>query len=303
MSFKIGTRGSPLALAQAHMTADALKSAHGWGEADVEIIIIHTTGDKVQDRALAEIGGKALWTKELDAALLDGRIDIGVHSMKDVETLLKQGIVLPAMLPRADVRETLIGAASIAALKPGARIGTSSPRRAAQLKAQRPDISTEILRGNVATRLARVQEGVIDATLLAAAGLARLGMAVGSIVPVEQMLPASAQGAVGITARAGDGDTLARLAAINHQPTLDCVMLERGFLAALGGTCHSPVAALAQLVDGKVQFRGQIFAEDGSEMQQGEFTGPLADAPAAVAALAARLLAQAGPAVRGLFNP
>ena len=303
MSFKIGTRGSPLALAQAHMTADALKRAHGWGDADVEIIIIHTTGDKVQDRALAEIGGKALWTKELDAALLDGRIDVGVHSMKDVETLLKDGIVLPAMLPRADVRETLIGADSIASLKPGARVGTSSPRRAAQLKAQRPDIATEILRGNVATRLAKVESGAIDATLLAAAGLARLGMQVGSIVPVEQMLPASAQGAVGITARAGDGETLARLAAINHQPTLDCVMLERGFLAALGGTCHSPVAALAQFVGANLHFRGQIFAEDGSEVQSGDFTLPPAEAPAAVAALAARLLAQAGPAVQALFNP
>ncbi len=303
MSFKIGTRGSPLALAQAHMTADALKQAHGWGDGDVEIIIIHTTGDKVQDRALAEIGGKALWTKELDAALLDGRIDIGVHSMKDVETILKDGIVLPAMLPRADVRETLIGAPSIAALKPGALIGTSSPRRAAQLKAQRPDLRTEILRGNVATRLAKVEQGAIDATLLAAAGLARLGMAVGSTIPVEQMLPASAQGAVGITARAGDAETLARLAAINHQPTLDCVLLERGFLAALGGTCHSPVAALAEFVDGAICFRGQIFAEDGSEMQEGGFTGALADAPAAIAALAARLLGQAGPALRALFNP
>lgn len=303
MSFKIGTRGSPLALAQAHMTADALKAAHGWGDGQVEIIIIHTTGDKVQDRALAEIGGKALWTKELDAALLDGRIDVGVHSMKDVETLLKDGIVLPAMLPRADVRETLIGADSIAALKPGALVGTSSPRRAAQLKAERPDITTEILRGNVATRLAKVESGAIDATLLAAAGLARLGMQVGSIVPVEAMLPASAQGAVGITAREGDAATLALLAAINHQPTLDCVRLERGFLAALGGTCHSPVAALAQFVGADLHFRGQIFAEDGSEVQSGDFTLPQAEAPAAVAALAARLLGQAGPAVRALFNP
>jgi hydroxymethylbilane synthase len=303
MSFKIGTRGSPLALAQAHMTADALKRAHGWADDDVEIIIIHTTGDKVQDRALAEIGGKALWTKELDAALLEGRIDVGVHSMKDVETILKDGIVLPTMLPRADVRETLIGADSIASLKHGARIGTSSPRRAAQLKAQRPDITTEILRGNVATRLGKVESGAIDATLLAAAGLARLGMTVGSTIPVEQMLPASAQGAVGITARAGDAETLARLAAINHQPTLECVLLERAFLAALGGTCHSPVAALAQFVDEKLHFRGQIFAEDGSEVQSGEFTVPLAQAPAAVAALAARLLGQAGPAVQALFNP
>jgi hydroxymethylbilane synthase len=301
MTFKIGTRGSPLALAQAHMTAQALKSAHGWGDEAVEIIIIQTTGDKVQDRALAEIGGKALWTKELDAALLEGRIDIGVHSMKDVETWLKDGIVLAAMLPRADVRERLIGAASIAALPHGARIGTSSPRRAAQLKAMRPDLVTEILRGNVATRLAKVEAGVIDATLLAAAGLDRLGQAVGALVELDEMLPASAQGAVGITARDGDTETLARLDAINHRDTFDCVMIERGFLAALGGTCHSPVAALARLEGGAVTFRGQILAEDGSEVCEGGFEAPLHEAPARVAALAAELLGSAGPAVRALF--
>jgi hydroxymethylbilane synthase len=260
-------------------------------------------GDKVQDRALAEIGGKALWTKELDAALLDGRIDIGVHSMKDVETWLGEGIALAAMLPRADVRERLIGADSIDALPQGARVGTSSPRRAAQLKAKRPDLQTEILRGNVATRLAKVEAGAIDATLLAAAGLDRLGQQVGALIEIDEMLPASAQGAVGITARAEDVATLGLLAAINHQPTFDCVMLERGFLAALGGNCHSPVAALARLDGGIVQFAGQIMAEDGSEVQSGDLTAPLADAPVAVAALAATLLGRAGPAVRALFTP
>ena len=284
------------------MTADALKGAHGWGAADVEIIIIHTTGDKVQDRALAEIGGKALWTKELDAALLEGRIDIGVHSMKDVETLLKDGICLAAMLPRADVRERLIGAASIAALPHGARIGTSSPRRAAQLKAMRPDLRTEILRGNVATRLAKVEAGMIDATLLAAAGLDRLGQNVGATIEIAEMLPASAQGAVGITARDGDAATLALLAPINHRATFDCVAIERAFLAALGGTCHSPVAALARLDGDSLAFRGEIMAEDGSEVQQGNFTAPLREAPARVAALAAELLGQSSPAVRGLFT-
>jgi hydroxymethylbilane synthase len=302
MSFKIGTRGSPLALAQANMTADALKAAHGWGEADVEIIIIHTTGDKVQDRALAEIGGKALWTKELDAALMDGRIDIGVHSMKDVETLLKDGIALAAMLPRADVRERLIGATSISALPQGARIGTSSPRRAAQLKAKRPDLVTEILRGNVARRLAQVEAGVIDATLLAAAGLDRLGQTVGSLIELDEMLPASAQGAVGITARDGDEATLARLEPINHLPTFQCVSIERAFLAALGGTCHSPVAALARLEGEGVTFRGQILAEDGSECQEGGFNASLHEAHERVAELAAELLGRAGPAVRGLFT-
>lgn len=301
MTFKIGTRGSPLALAQAHMTRDALKAAHGWSDGDIEIVVIHTTGDKVQDRALAEIGGKALWTKELDAALLDGRIDIGVHSMKDVETILKDGIALAAMLPRADVRERLIGAASIAALPQGARVGTSSPRRAAQLKAKRPDIQTEILRGNVARRLAQVESGAIDATLLAAAGLDRLGQPVGSLIELDEMLPASAQGAVGITARAGDDATLARLEPINHLPTFVCVLIERAFLAALGGTCHSPVAALAQLEGEGVGFRGQILAEDGSEVHEGGFNCALHEAHDRVAALAAELLGRAGPAVRGLF--
>jgi hydroxymethylbilane synthase len=285
------------------MTAAALKAAHGWRDEEIEIVIIHTTGDKVQDRALAEIGGKALWTKELDAALMDGRIDIGVHSMKDVETILKDGIVLAAMLPRADVRERLIGASSIAALPHGARVGTSSPRRAAQLKAKRPDIQTEILRGNVATRLARVESGAIDATLLAAAGLDRLGQAVGALIELDEMLPASAQGAVGITARDGDALTLARVEAINHQPTLRCVMLERGFLAALGGTCHSPVAALARIEGEGVSFRAQILAEDGSEVQEGGFNAPLPEAPERVRALAAELLGRAGPGLRALFTP
>ncbi len=301
--FRLGTRGSPLALAQARLTAAALASAHGWAADFAEIIVISTTGDRVQDRPLAEIGGKALWTKELDAALIDGRIDCGVHSMKDVETRLRDGIALAAMLPRADVRERLIGADSIAQLPAGARIGTSSPRRAAQLKSLRPDIVTEILRGNVATRMAKVDSGVIDATLLAAAGLDRLGIAAGAIVPVETMLPASAQGAVGITARAGDTATLALLAAINHGDTFAAVGIERGFLAALGGTCHSPVAALAIITADRVMFRAEIMTEDGSEIEAGDFESALSDAPALVAALAADMLADASPGLRGLFHP
>ena len=302
-TLKLGTRGSPLALAQARMTALALAAAHGWGIDAVEIIIVSTTGDRVQDRPLAEIGGKALWTKELDAALLDGRIDIAVHSMKDVETQLREGIVLAAMLPRADVRERLIGADSIAALKPGARVGTSSPRRAAQLKALRPDLVTEVLRGNVATRLARVADGTIDATLLAAAGLDRLGMADGATVPIETMLPASAQGAVGVTAREGDTATLALLAGIDDADTHRAVDLERGFLAALGGSCHSPVAAHAAIDGERVRFRAEILAEDGGEVRHGGFEATAAEAAARVAALAADLLAEASPELRALFTP
>lgn len=301
-SFKLGTRGSPLALAQANMTAQALTTAHGWGAGVAEIAIISTTGDRVQDRPLAEIGGKALWTKELDAALLDGRIDCAVHSMKDVETGLKDGIVLAAMLPRADVRERLLGAHSIEELPPGARIGTSSPRRAAQLLGMRPDLKIEMLRGNVATRMEKVSSGVIDATLLAAAGLDRLGVEVGSTIPVTTMLPASAQGAVGITARADDAATLALLAAINHAPTFDAVMLERGFLAALGGTCHSPVAALASVSGGEATFRAEIMTGDGREVQSGGFACAASEAPARVTALAHELLARSSAELRSLFT-
>jgi len=301
-SFKLGTRGSPLALAQANMTAAALTAAHGWAAGVAEIVVISTTGDRVQDKPLAEIGGKALWTKELDAALIDGRIDCGVHSMKDVETWLRDGIALAAMLPRADVRERLIGADSIDALPRGARVGTSSPRRAAQLKAMRPDLVTEILRGNVATRIAKVESGAIDATLLAAAGLDRLGVAVGATVELDVMMPASAQGAVGITARADDGRVLALLAAINHRDTFAAVSVERGFLAALGGTCHSPVAALATITGDRVAFRAEIMTEDGSEIEEGGFEAALADAPGLVAALAADMLADASPGLRSLFT-
>lgn len=301
-SFKLGTRGSPLALAQANMTAAALTAAHGWAPGVAEIVIISTTGDRVQDRPLAEIGGKALWTKELDGALIDGRIDCGVHSMKDVETQLRDGIALAAMLPRADVRERLIGAASIDALPPGARVGTSSPRRAAQLRALRPDIVTEILRGNVATRMAKVESGAIDATLLAAAGLDRLGIAVGATIAIDTMLPASAQGAVGITARAGDEAVLALLAAVNHGDTFAAVGVERAFLAALGGTCHSPVAALATISGDRVTFRAEIMTEDGAEIEEGGFEAALVDAPGLVAALAADMLADASPGLRALFS-
>jgi hydroxymethylbilane synthase len=302
-SFKLGTRGSPLALAQARMAAAALTVAHGWGPGVAEIVIISTTGDRVQDRPLAEIGGKALWTKELDAALVDGRIDCGVHSMKDVETQLRDGIALVAMLARADVRERLIGADSIDALPHAARVGTSSPRRAAQLLALRPDLRIEMLRGNVATRMAKVESGTIDATLLAAAGLDRLGIAVGTVIATEIMLPASAQGAVGITAREGDAAVMGLLAAINDRDTFDAVSLERGFLAGLGGSCHSPVAALATIAKGRVVFRAEIMTEDGTEIEEGGFEAALGDAPALVAALAADMLDDASPALRALFTP
>ena len=280
---RIGTRGSPLALAQAHMVADALRAGAG---VESEIVPITTTGDLIQDRPLAEVGGKALWTKELDRALLDGRTDLSVHSMKDVETVRPDALVIAAMLERADTRDRLIGAESLEALPQGARVGTSSPRRAAQLLARRPDIHCAIIRGNVQTRLARIAAGEFDATLLAAAGLDRLGLDLG--VPLD-LLPAPAQGAIGVEILAARGDLAELLEAIDHWPTHEDVNAERDFLAELGGDCHSAVAARAE--GGMV--RAEILSADGSEVRTG--TGRPDD-------LARQLLAEASPALRAMFG-
>ena len=197
--FRLGTRRSPLAMAQAEMTARALIAAHGWDERTVLLVPLQSSGDKVQDRALAEIGGKALWTRELDAALDEGRIDAAVHSMKDVETIRPASMVIAAVLPRADARDRLVGAGSIDALPRGARVGTASPRRAAQLLHLRPDLLIQLIRGNVGTRLDKIARGEADATMLAAAGLDRLGMTdIGVAIAESVMLPAPAQGAIGI---------------------------------------------------------------------------------------------------------
>ena len=295
---RLGTRGSPLALVQSRLVRAALCAAHGWDEQSVEIVPIRTTGDKVQDRALAEIGGKALWTKELDRALLDSEIDCAVHSMKDVETVRLDAIRIAAMLPRADVRDRLIGADSIAALRQGAVIGTSSPRRSAQLKRIRPDLTTVLFRGNVDTRLAKLAAGDVDATLLAAAGLDRLGRPeIGNAIPHDVMLPAPAQGAVGIEARAGDERVLGWLSAIDHPATHACVLVERALLAALQADCHSPVAALATIVGAQITLRAELLAEDGSAHVSGTATGDAGTAEA----LARELLDRAPPAVRRLF--
>jgi hydroxymethylbilane synthase len=283
---RIGTRGSPLALIQAHLVADALRAAHGWDEEAVAIVPITTSGDVIQDRPLAEVGGKALWTKELDACLADGRTDLSVHSMKDVETIRPDRFAIAAMLERADTRDRLIGAESIARLKQGAVVGTSSPRRAAQLRARRPDLRTVSIRGNVQTRLAKVARGEVDATLLAAAGLERLGIDAGVAL---DLLPAPAQGAIGIEIMADRDDLRALLAAIDHHATHEAVLAERAFLAALEGDCHSAVAASAE----GGTLRAEILSADGSEVQSGE---------GAPEELARRLLAQASPALRAMFG-
>ena len=278
----------------------AIKAAHNLPDDAVVLVPMLATGDKIQDRPLAEIGGKALWTKELERALLDDQIDIAVHSMKDVETVRADIFDISAMLPRADVRDRLIGAASLDDLKHGARVGTSSPRRAAQLQRARPDVRIVPLRGNVATRLAHIENGHADATLLAAAGLDRLDMRdVGAPLPLSQFLPAASQGAVGIDRLTSRKELAPFLAAINDVDTFAAVQAERALLEALGGNCHSPIAALAQVEGAQIRLKGEVFTADGREMHAGEIVydasinGP--------AQLADQLLANASDELRSMF--
>lgn len=299
---RIGTRRSPLAMAQAEMAAAAIMVANDLPDNAVQLVPMLASGDKIQDRPLAEIGGKALWTKELERALVDDVIDIAVHSMKDVETVRPDIFVVSAMLPRADVRDRLIGAASVDELPNGAKVGTSSPRRAAQMQRIRPDLEIVPLRGNVATRLARIEAGEADATLLAAAGLERLGMTeTGHALSIADFLPAASQGAVGTDRLASRTDLLPLLEAINHQPTYVAVIAERALLEALGGNCHSPVAALATVEGRQIRLRAEIFTVDGREVQAGEELFEANDV-AGAARLAAKLLAEASADLRALFG-
>ena len=298
----LGTRGSPLALAQARMTALALETAHGWPRGSVSIVTVKTSGDRIQDRPLAEVGGKALWTKELDLALLGGETDCSVHSMKDVESDRPAALRIAAMLPRADVRDRLIGAGTLHDLPQGAIVGTSSPRRAAQVRRIRPDLVTVSIRGNVATRLAKREAGDVDATLLAAAGLDRLGHGeVGSPIALDVMLPAPSQGAVGIECRTDDARTAALLAAIDDADTSAAVAAERAFTLALGGTCHSPIAALGVVEGDMIAFRCEIFSEDGADHLADSARFAVGDL-AAPAALAQAMLARAPNSIRRLFD-
>jgi hydroxymethylbilane synthase len=301
--FTIGTRGSPLALAQAHMVAAALEKAHRWPEGSVVILPVRTSGDRIQDRPLAEVGGKALWTKELDLALLAGETDCSVHSMKDVESERPDALMIAAMLERADVRDRLIGADAISALPEGAVVGTSSPRRAAQLRRLRPDLRTVSIRGNIDTRLGKCASGEVDATLLAAAGLDRLGRGdVGASIELSEMLPAPAQGAIGIECRTDDVMAAALLRAIDHVSTHEAVLAERAFCRALGGTCHSPVAAHAVIHGDQIDFRCEILSEDGSERVAQAIRIPVGDLETP-ASLARAMLDEAPPTIRRLFEP
>jgi hydroxymethylbilane synthase len=298
---RIGTRGSALALAQVAEVAAALRAAHAELAAPeaIETVIIRTSGDKVQDRPLADIGGKALFTKEIDEALSQGRIDMAVHSGKDIETLLPPGLVIAACLPREDPRDAFLSprAASLSALPNGASVGTSSPRRTAQLRHERPDLRIVPLRGNIDTRLRKLDAGETDAAVLALAGLKRLGLEARAtmIMSYEEMLPAPAQGAIALECRAGDERAALYLAAIDHAPTSICVAAERAFLAALGGDCRTPVAALAWIEDGVLKFRAALFKPDGSARLAAARDGTASEAQALAADAARDLFGRAGP--------
>jgi hydroxymethylbilane synthase len=297
---RLGTRGSALALAQARKVAAAIETAQRWPDGWVQIVEITTTGDKIKDRPLADIGGKALWTKELDRALLEGEVDFCVHSMKDVESIRPRAIHIAAVRPRGDVRDRLIGAESIDALKQGAVIGTSSPRRAAQMQRLRPDLKIVPLRGNVETRLAKVEAGEVDATLLSCAGLKRLNIDVGTAIPTEVILPAPGQAVIGMECRTDDNRTQSVLTTVNNQITYDCVMAERAFTRALGGTCSSPIAAFCVLEDGDLRMRGQLFNANGSDMVEDRAVFDCDDSESP-AALARQLLEAAPESIRSLF--
>jgi hydroxymethylbilane synthase len=299
---RLGTRRSPLAMAQAEECRARLIAAHSWSEADIVLVPVTASGDKIQDRPLAEIGGKALWTKELDAWLLAGEIDFAVHSAKDVETIRPPGITIAAIPPREDVRDVLVGAASIMALPQGARIGTSAPRRAAQLLHARPDCTIVPFRGNVATRLAKLAAGEAEATLLAAAGLNRLGEhGTGHPLAADEWLPAPGQGAIAIECRTDDFATHEFLAAIEHAPSRAAVIAERALLAALGGSCHSPIAVLTRCNADAMAMQVALFSPDGAERVDAEASFAIGDR-GGPARLAARLLARAVPAIAVHFS-
>tara|TARA_R110000772_G_scaffold49100_10_gene112245 strand:- start:2145 stop:3104 length:960 start_codon:yes stop_codon:yes gene_type:complete len=299
---RIGTRQSPLAMVQTEMAAKAILSAHGWRPEQVELVPMVASGDKIQDRALADVGGKALWTKELDRALHDGDIDCAVHSMKDVETLRPDNFIIAAMMERADIHDRLVGADSVDALAQGAILGTASPRRKAQLLRQRSDLDIRLIRGNVQTRLKKIKDGEYAATLLAAAGLDRLDMGnIGSEISEDIMLPAPAQGAVGIETLADAHDVRRLLKAVSDPKTYRAVVAERLFLKELTADCHSPVAALATVDGVNVHLRAEILLPDGSEHVAG-FSDFESGDVAAPARLAKTLLGKASAELKAIFG-
>ena len=294
---RIGTRGSPLALAQAHEVRARLMAAHDLPEHAFEIRIYKTTGDVILDRPLSEVGGKGLFTKEIEEALIAREIDLAVHSMKDMQTHLPDGLVIGAVLPREDVRDAFISVkyGKLAEPPAGAVVGTSSLRRQAQVKRIRPDLKVIAFRGNVQTRLKKLADGVADATLLACAGLKRLGMAerITSEIETSDMLPAVAQGAIAIEIREDDAETAQAIAPLNHEPTALCVTAERAFLTRLEGSCRTPIAGLAELRGDTLWFRGIVFTPDGEESFEVERDAPASEA-ASLGTTAADILLERG---------
>ncbi|KAK9813342.1 hypothetical protein WJX73_001485 [Symbiochloris irregularis] len=307
---KIGTRGSPLAMAQAYQTKDRLQAAFPELKEDgrLEICVIKTTGDKILGQPLADIGGKGLFTKEIDDALLDGRIDIAVHSMKDVPTYLPKGTILPCNMEREDVRDAFISpsASCLADLPHGAVVGSASLRRQAQLLHKYPHLKVENFRGNVQSRLRKLSEGVVSATLLAYAGLRRLGLEdkATSVLDIDEMLPAVAQGAIGIACRDGDDKVGEFLARLNHEETRLAVVAERAFLSALDGSCRTPIAALAKKeADGGMSFRGLLASIDGKQVFQTSRNGSFTEEDAiAIGTDAGSQLKSEASGLAGMFD-
>ena len=296
---KIGTRGSPLALAQAVETRVRLMKAWDWPDEAFEVVVIQTSGDRIQDRPLRLVGGKGLFTREIEDQLLDGQIDIAVHSMKDMPTAQPEGLVLDTFLPREDMRDAFVSQSvnSIASLTEGARVGTSSLRRRAQLMHVRPDLDVVEFRGNVHTRLKKLNDGLASATFLAMAGLNRLNMAHVATVAIEpeQMLPALAQGVIGIERRSNDTKIATLLEPLHDVSTGLQLSCERAFLAALDGSCETPIAGLAVIDGSNLFLRGEVLRPDGSEKLSGQRRGPIANGAEMGRDLAEDLLSQAGP--------
>ena len=300
---KIGTRGSPLALAQAHETRDRLAATFDLPPEAFEVAVIQTTGDRVIDRPLKEIGGKGLFTREIETAMLQGEIDIAVHSMKDMPVLQPEGLVLDCYLPREDERDAFVSNdfKTLADVPAGSKVGTSSLRRRAQVLVRRPDLEVVEFRGNVQTRLRKLSDGVAVATFLAMAGLNRLGrpeIAQSALSP-DDMLPAIAQGAIGIERRADDSRVAEMLEAIHDKVTADRLAAERAFLAALDGSCETPIAGLAELDGGTLRLRGEILRPDGSEHLTDDRTAPIEDGAALGREMAMDLLSKVEP---GFFD-
>ncbi len=308
---RLGTRGSPLALRQANETAARLRAA--WPELlpeeAIEIVVVRTTGDRVRDRPLADIGGKALFAKELETALLDETVDLAVHSLKDLPSILSEEFELTSVLPREDPRDCLIGATrlgeltqGLASLPQGSLVGTCSPRRQAQLLMRRPDLSIVMLRGNVETRLAKLEGGAMAATLLGCAGLNRMGLAVGRPLEPEEFLPAATQGTIGLEIRKGDSATARLAAAIKDPETWQRSLAERACLAALGGSCHTPVAALARIEGERLSLESLFLLPDGSKPLRQQVTGPAEQAESLGRAAGEALKAAAAPAHLALLE-